>query len=135
MGESGLLKRMVKTVLNGPGVRNRVGRQARLDVLAIMANCALTTDPVRKAAVQDALMDVTEWFDEYMAEEGNEMDTNTEETPEPELHKAMLVLLCQSLRLQAQDRGFARIVSRPPQISIGDGHGSVGGRRKHWPLV
>ena len=68
-------------------------RQARLDVLAIMANCALTTDPVRKAAVQDALMDVTEWFDEYMAEEGNETDTNTEETPEPELHKAMLVLL------------------------------------------
>ena len=71
VGESGLLKRMVKTVLNGPGVRNRVGRQARLDVLAIMANCALTTDPVRKAAVQDALMDVTEWFDEYMAEAGN----------------------------------------------------------------
>jgi hypothetical protein len=105
VGESGLLKRMVKTVLNGPGVRNRVGRQARLDVLAIMANCALTTDPVRKAAVQDALMDVTEWFDEYMAEEGNEMDNSTEETPEPELHKAMLVLLCRAFdyKLKTED--------------------------------
>ena len=103
VGESGLLKRMVKSVLNGPGVRNRVGRQARLDVLAILANCALTNDPERRASVQDALMDVTEWFDKYMAEEG--VDLDTEESPEPELHKAMLVLLCRAFdyKLRTED--------------------------------
>lgn len=40
--EHGLLKRMVQTVLNGPGKASRVCRQTRLDVLTILGNCALT---------------------------------------------------------------------------------------------
>ncbi|KAH8053207.1 hypothetical protein JL721_10717 [Aureococcus anophagefferens] len=99
--EAGLLKRMVAVVLNGPGKRHKVGRQTRLDVLHILANCALTVDDGEKNAVRDALSDVSAWFDEYMAEEGVEMDAvvalgelGAPLSPEPEIHKAMLVLLC-----------------------------------------
>ena len=102
VGESGLLKRMVKTVLNGPGVRNRVGRQARLDVRPSWRVCP-DHGPCgsRRARCIDGRHGMVR---RYMAEEGNEMD-RSEETPEPELHKAMLVLLCRAgdYKLKTED--------------------------------
>lgn len=157
--EAGLLKRMVAVVLNGPGKRHKVGRQTRLDVLHILANCALTVDDGEKNAVRDALSDVSAWFDEYMAEEGVEMDAvvalgelGAPLSPEPEIHKAMLVLLCRvfDYELRTEDllelcRGNRRLALETVCGLLEDGEAvstavaqrqeAQGGQRAVWEKV
>ncbi|KAH8053626.1 hypothetical protein JL722_9472 [Aureococcus anophagefferens] len=156
--EAGLLKRMVAVVLNGPGKRHKVGRQTRLDVLHILANCALTVDDGEKNAVRRAVRRGA-WFDEYMAEEGVEMDAvvalgelGAPLSPEPEIHKAMLVLLCRvfDYELRTEDllelcRGNRRLALETVCGLLEDGEAvstavaqrqeAQGGQRAVWEKV
>ena len=108
--DPGLLNRMVDLILNSDKKRG-VDKDSRLDVLVILGNIARDEDA--RAEVQRVLETVSSWFDEYMhAEESGRAaaaaadggDPEDEER-EPELHKAMLVLLCRAYNysLQAQD--------------------------------
>jgi hypothetical protein len=103
--EVGLLNRMVEVCLNS-GKNKRVDKDTRLDVLQVLGNIARTDDAAVLAHVQKVLGGVSEWFDEYLRaeesggrEDGDASDEDAAAPPpekEPELHKAMLVLLCRA---------------------------------------
>jgi hypothetical protein len=70
----------------------RSDKDTKLDILAIMANLAADDSQTSRAReeIRVALMGVSEWFDAYMeAEESGD-------SQEPELHKAMLLLLARA---------------------------------------
>jgi hypothetical protein len=68
----------------------RSDKDTKLDILAIMANLAADDSPRAREEIRVALMGVSEWFDAYMeAEESGD-------SQEPELHKAMLLLLARA---------------------------------------
>ena len=101
--DPGLLNRMVDLILNSDKKRG-VDKDSRLDVLVILGNIARDEDA--RAEVQRVLETVSSWFDEYMhAEESGSGGDPEDGEAEPELHKAMLVLLCRAYNysLQAQD--------------------------------
>ena len=75
----------------------RSDKDTKLDVLAIMANLAADTSSRRaREEIRVCLMGISEWFDSYMEQE--ECDRNETEGggKEPELHKAMLLLLARA---------------------------------------
>ena len=92
------LKRLVSSLLNEKNAK-KSDKDTKLDVLNILANVA--KDSKRAASeVGDALQGVNEWFEEYMStEEGSDP------TQEPELHKAMVLLVarCSEYRLKTDD--------------------------------
>ena len=120
---------------------------------------ATQVDDAQKLAVQDALGDVSAWFDEYMAEEGAELDAlvalgdlGAPVATEPELHKAMLVLLARAFdyKLRTEDllelcRGHRRLALETVCGLLEDGealstgvaqrNGADGGQRAVWEKV
>jgi len=124
--EKGLMQKMVTLVLNSTneGRRRNVDKRARLDVLKILGHVALTTDAAVKADVRAALDGASDWFDDYVADEGDDVaaaatlhDLGADVDAEPDLHKALLVVLCRAydyalttdhlLELCRQDRRLA----------------------------
>jgi len=101
--EDGTLSRLVQTLLNEKNER-KSDKDTKLDVLNILANVAAL--PAAGGEVRLALQGVSEWFDEYIAQEENEP------AQEPELHKAMVLLLarCYDYRLKVH---FNSKPSRP----------------------
>ena len=119
----------------------RVSQDARLDVLLILGNVSLLTDLAVKEQVQKCLQGVSEWFDEFLyGEEGSkklpneagegkdgegkdgegklslpedEDDEDDEDEEEgPELHKAMLVLLCRAYNYKLKTEHLLEVRTR-----------------------
>jgi hypothetical protein len=95
--EDNTLHRLITVLLNEKNEK-KSDKDTKLDVLNIMANVAsggknLASD------VRMALQGVSEWFDDYIAQE------DSDSTQEPELHKAMVLLLarCYDYRLKTED--------------------------------
>eukprot|EP00953_Heterococcus_sp_UTEX-ZZ885_P022959 12654-Heterococcus_DN1.PRE.1 len=91
---------MVSKLLNSSNAA-RSDKDTKLDILAIMANLAADDSQTSRAReeIRVALMGVSEWFDAYMeAEESGD-------SQEPELHKAMLLLLARAwdYRIKTED--------------------------------
>ena len=80
------LERLVSSLLNEKNAK-KSDHDTKLDVLSILANVAGSSDEAN-AVVSNALQAVSEWFDEYIA------TTEVDPGQEPELHKAMVLLLC-----------------------------------------
>eukprot|EP00617_Octactis_speculum_P020116 CAMPEP_0185769624 /NCGR_PEP_ID=MMETSP1174-20130828/55055_1 /TAXON_ID=35687 /ORGANISM="Dictyocha speculum, Strain CCMP1381" /LENGTH=465 /DNA_ID=CAMNT_0028454763 /DNA_START=6 /DNA_END=1400 /DNA_ORIENTATION=+ len=99
--ENGLMEKMISKVLNVKDSK-LIDKDARLDVLLVLANVARTNDDECKAKVRMALQSVSSWFDTYLKqEEGDgkhEVDDSDEEdyVEEPELHKTMLLVLARA---------------------------------------
>lgn len=96
--EDNTLHRLVTSLLNEKNA-SKSDKDTKLDVLNILANVAASKNAV--AEVRLALGGVSEWFDEYMAKE--EGDAGGQQ--EPELHKAMVLLLarCWEYKLKTED--------------------------------
>jgi len=95
--EDNTLPRLVTVLLNEKNEK-KSDKDTKLDVLNILANVA-TGSHKAVAEVRTALQGVSEWFDQYMAQE--------ESTPgqEPEINKAMVLLLarCWDYKLKTED--------------------------------
>lgn len=90
-----ILQRMVDKMLNNTN-ESVSDKDTKLDVLGILSNVA-ADDSVEGAreVVRTVLLSVSEWFDDYLnGEEGGRGEGTGEAEVEPELHKAMLLLLC-----------------------------------------
>eukprot|EP01040_Poterioochromonas_malhamensis_P016992 gene16992-19430_t len=76
---------------------NKSNRDTKLDILNIFANVALSSRAVSE--VRAALQGVSEWFDQYIAQE------ETIPGEEPELNKIMVLLLarCWDYKLKTED--------------------------------
>jgi hypothetical protein len=109
MDECGVMQRMVAKLLNNANEKVS-DKDTKLDVLAILSNVAIDKDGCgAREAVKQVLGDVSEWFDEWMSEDGKrsvrgeegygnddhdeEGYDNNEHDASPEIHKAMLLLL------------------------------------------
>jgi hypothetical protein len=90
--------RFVLVTLPFTVVVNGIFQDTKLDVLNILANVA-GGDMEAKAEVRVALGGISEWFDEYIANE------ESDAAQEPELHKAMVLLLarCWNYKLKTED--------------------------------
>ena len=95
--EDNTLERLVGSLLNEKN-NNKSDNDTKLDVLNICANVAGTSREAN-AVVLNALQQVSEWFDHYITNE--EIDPSAE----PELHKAMVLLLarCWEYQLKTED--------------------------------
>jgi hypothetical protein len=95
--EDNTLERLVNSLLNEKN-KNKSDNDTKLDVLNICANVAGTSKEAN-AVVLNALQQVSEWFDHYIVEE--EIEPNAE----PELHKAMVLLLARvwEYKLKTED--------------------------------
>jgi hypothetical protein len=95
--EDNTCERLVSMLLNEKN-NNKSDNDTKLDVLNIFANVA-GTSPEANAVVLNALQQVSEWFDDYITQE--EIDPSAE----PELHKAMVLLLCRcwEYKLKTED--------------------------------
>jgi len=95
--EDNTLERLVNSLLNEKN-KNKSDNDTKLDVLNICANVAGSSKEAN-AVVLNALQQVSEWFDEYIVQE--EIEPNAE----PELHKAMVLLLarCWEYKLKTED--------------------------------
>ncbi len=94
--EENTLHRLVTILLNEKNER-KSDKDTKLDVLNILANVASEKKAV--GDVRTALQGVSEWFDEYIASEEEEA------SQEPELHKAMVLLLarCYEYKIKTED--------------------------------
>lgn len=92
------LNRLVSSLLNEKNAK-KSDKDTKLDVLNILANVAKGSKHAR-AEVTNAVQGVSEWFDQYMASE-----EGSDPTQEPELHKAMVLLLarCYDYNLRTDD--------------------------------
>lgn len=95
--EDNTIHRLVSTLLNEKNL-SKSDKDTKLDVLSILANVA-GGDKDAKAEVRVALGGISEWFDEYISTE------EADPTQEPELHKAMVLLLarCWDYKLKTED--------------------------------
>eukprot|EP00598_Pedospumella_elongata_P004268 CAMPEP_0184977100 /NCGR_PEP_ID=MMETSP1098-20130426/7851_1 /TAXON_ID=89044 /ORGANISM="Spumella elongata, Strain CCAP 955/1" /LENGTH=765 /DNA_ID=CAMNT_0027500049 /DNA_START=110 /DNA_END=2407 /DNA_ORIENTATION=- len=95
--EDNTLHRLVSSLLNEKNDK-KSDKDTKLDVLNILANVA-TGSRAAVAEARTALQGVSEWFDEYMAQE------ETTGGQEPELNKAMVLLLarCWEYKLKTED--------------------------------
>ncbi len=95
--EDNTLERLVSSLLNEKNAK-KSDHDTKLDVLSILANVAGSSDEAN-AVVSNALQAVSEWFDEYIA------TTEIDPGQEPELHKAMVLLLCRcwEYKLKTED--------------------------------
>jgi hypothetical protein len=91
------LERLVASLLNEKNAK-KSDHDTKLDVLSILANVAGSSTEAN-AVVSNALQAVSEWFDEYIA------TTEVDPGQEPELHKAMVLLLCRcwEYKLKTED--------------------------------
>lgn len=91
------LERLVFSLLNEKNAK-KSDHDTKLDVLSVLANVAGSSDEAN-AVVSNALQAVSEWFDEYIA------TTEVDPGQEPELHKAMTLLLCRcwEYKLKTED--------------------------------
>ncbi len=91
------LERLVASLLNEKNAK-KSDHDTKLDVLSVLANVAGSSDEAN-AVVSNALQAVSEWFDEYIA------TTEVDPGQEPELHKAMVLLLCRcwEYKLKTED--------------------------------
>ena len=103
---SNVLQRMVDKLLNNTNEMVS-DKDTKLDVLSILSNIAMdNSSNGSREAIRTVLLSVSEWFDDYLSTEeatGNyDEDSNQ---VEPELHKAMLLLLCRcyDYRLKTED--------------------------------
>jgi len=96
LDESNILQRMVDKLLNNQN-ENVSDKDTKLDVLAILSNVSQCEDETAKLAVQHILTSVSEWFDDYLAnEEATGAVDEDHNQVEPELHKSMLLLLARA---------------------------------------
>ena len=95
--EDSTLERLVNSLLNEQN-KNKSDNDTKLDVLNICANVAGSSKEAN-AVVSNALTGVSEWFDDYISTE------EIEPSQEPELHKAMVLLLsrCWEYKLKTED--------------------------------
>lgn len=95
--EDNTIHRLVSNLLNEKNL-SKSDKDTKLDVLSILANVA-GGDKDAKAEVRVALGGISEWFDEYISTE------ESDPTKEPELHKAMVLLLarCWDYKLKTED--------------------------------
>eukprot|EP00602_Paraphysomonas_sp_CaronLab_P003967 CAMPEP_0185017436 /NCGR_PEP_ID=MMETSP1103-20130426/388_1 /TAXON_ID=36769 /ORGANISM="Paraphysomonas bandaiensis, Strain Caron Lab Isolate" /LENGTH=753 /DNA_ID=CAMNT_0027546853 /DNA_START=39 /DNA_END=2300 /DNA_ORIENTATION=+ len=95
--EDDTIHRLVSNLLNEKNL-SKSDKDTKLDVLNILANVA-GGDKIARAEVRVALGGISEWFDEYIATE------EADPTIEPELHKAMVLLLarCWDYKLKTED--------------------------------
>ena len=95
--EDNTLERLVSTLLNEKN-KAKSDNDTKLDVLNICANVAGSSKEAN-AVVLNALQLVSEWFDEYIVKE------ELEPSAEPELHKAMVLLLARAweYKLKTED--------------------------------
>ena len=95
--EDNTLERLVNSLLNEKNSK-KSDHDTKLDVLSILANVAGSSNEAN-AVVSNALQAVSEWFDEYIA------TTEVDPGQEPELHKAMVLLLCRcwEYKLKTED--------------------------------
>eukprot|EP00600_Ochromonadales_sp_CCMP1393_P006441 CAMPEP_0174969156 /NCGR_PEP_ID=MMETSP0004_2-20121128/8576_1 /TAXON_ID=420556 /ORGANISM="Ochromonas sp., Strain CCMP1393" /LENGTH=636 /DNA_ID=CAMNT_0016218555 /DNA_START=144 /DNA_END=2051 /DNA_ORIENTATION=- len=94
--EDSTLNRLVTSLLNEKNDK-KSDRDTKLDVLNILANVAIASKTA-VTVVRGALQSVSEWFDEYMVGE-------EDHTQEPDLHKAMVLLLarCWDYKIKTED--------------------------------
>jgi hypothetical protein len=100
-----IMQRMVDKLLNSTN-QMVSDKDTKLDVLSILSNVAMLQTGGNREAVRSVLLSVSEWFDEYLLnEEGPGRYDDDENEAEPELHKAMLLLLCRcyDYRLKTED--------------------------------
>jgi len=95
--EDNTLHRLVSLLLNEKNSL-KSDKDTKLDVLNILANVA-GGSPEAVSEVRVALQGINEWFDEYIRTE------EEDPTQEPELHKAMVLLLarCWDYKLKTED--------------------------------
>lgn len=95
--EDNTLERLVNSLLNEKN-KNKSDNDTKLDVLNICANVAGSSKEAN-VVVLNALQQVSEWFDNYIVQE------EIEPSAEPELHKAMVLLLarCWEYKLKTED--------------------------------
>ena len=95
--EDNTLERLVSSLLNEKNAK-KSDHDTKLDVLSILANVAGSSVEAN-VVVSNALQAVSEWFDEYIA------TTEVDPGQEPELHKAMVLLLCRcwEYKLKTED--------------------------------
>ena len=90
------IHRLVSILLNESNT-TKSDKDTKLDVLNILANISVSKKGI--AEVKLALQGVSEWFDEFLAQEESQIDQ------EPELHKSMVLLLarCWEYKLKTED--------------------------------
>ncbi|CAN0002731.1 unnamed protein product, partial [Discosporangium mesarthrocarpum] len=66
-------------------------KDTKLDVLNILSNLSVSGTKEAKEAVRSCLQGVSVWFDEYMSSEEGQCSAGLAQ--DPELHKALLLLL------------------------------------------
>lgn len=108
----GLLNRLVDKVLNAPESSRRVDKEARLDVLRIMANCCKSDSVFSKGKIQKVLAGVSSWFEKFC-------ETQREsEKSDPELHKAMLLLLARAFDYKLKTEDVLELTSGDRKLAL-----------------
>lgn len=117
LNEVGLLNMMVDKCLNAEKSSKRVDKDTRLDVLVILANIAKLEDVFVKEKVQKVLAGVSSWFEKYV-EETEAAASREGKRVDPELHKAMLLLLSRAFSYSLKTENLLELCGGDRRLAL-----------------